>query len=190
MIDVSLIAEDTGQELTFSKVNYDITGELIIRKILESNTDYKFEFIKNDNKYESDIRIFEYIVKGNDWDKKFIGYVEVEKALKWDTFDIPKYWYCLSFLGRKLFKFNGKFDVNNPVDNIDSTVYLKFNSSYTNCFCQSKAFIISNGKESYRNGKNVNLSNRNDFYWELEKSKLIFGIKECCDFIKEKFKIS
>lgn len=194
---IEIYASYPGQNFDLSKQDFDITGELKIRKILEINTDYKFEFIRNEDKYGNDIKIFEYIVTGNEWDKKFLGFVEVEKGMSWKTIELPDFYYCVSFLKRKLFKFHyGTHPESDPdeftkmpVENYDKTIYLKFNADYTNCFCQMKNFIIDNGKESYRNGLNKNISKRKDEYWELKKEDVVWGIKNCCDFIKDKFKI-
>ncbi len=175
----------------YYNVSYDITDELIIRKILEKSSNYKYEFSKNENVYGCDLKMYMYEPNGNEWSRSLVGMIEVEKALTWKGKNIPENWYCISFLKRKLFKYNwsGYEFMDVPKYN-DLTFYLKFNKDYSNCFCQRMDVIVDKGKDSYRNTFDSYIleSNYNGSYWEVNKEFVVFGINECIEFITNELK--
>lgn len=164
-------------------ISYDIKDELKIRKILENNNSFEYEFRKNDDKYGYDIEVYEYILINNEWNRKLLGYIEVERALKWiEENSFPENWYRISLLKRKLFKFDRSKNIftNEPKYN-EITFYLKFNTNYTNCFCERMDKLIEKGKDSNRRTNELDLYYGS--YWEVEKTEVIVGIKNCIDYI-------
>jgi hypothetical protein len=168
----------------FLPIDYDITDELVIRKILEKHSPYTFEFIKNQDKYGCDLLVHIYRKVDNEWERLPIGMVELERALNWTEYDIPPNWFCISLLKRKLFDFDYQNDMYTKEKKYPngSVFYLKFNKSYTNCFCQSIDLIIEKGEESKRNDIE-RYGVRKGSYWQIEKEEVVFGIPESIDYI-------
>lgn len=125
---------DYFAELLKDRVNpYEIDSELMVRKWLEKHTDYHFEFCKNEDRYGFDIICNKYEINGGNWEKRQIGFIEVELSTKWDEFNYPSNWRNHSFLARKVYKFeNGEF-TSELKDGCDRMVYVIFNKPMTNC---------------------------------------------------------
>lgn len=172
--------------------SYNIKDELQIRKILETHTKYNYIFDKNTDKYGYDIKSYRYTISDNgDYYKDFLGFIEIERSLRWKTFDIPSNWHHISFLKRKIFQADkeNRCFLTTPKFN-EKTFYLKFNRDLTNCFIQSMNYIIKHGQESPRNGKNKKLSWYYDNYLELDLDEVIYGIVNCLKFIEEHFELT
>jgi len=160
---------------------YDIDSELKARKIIEKHSDYHYVFDKNEDKYGFDLAVFKYKINKGEFKKNKIGYVEIERAVGWKTFGIPKNWYCVSFLKRKLYNYNFKEGTwGNPKSDSHKTIYLKFNHPMSNCFCHNMIYIIRNGKNSERND---NKNSYNNSFIELEKELVYWGIKNCVNYV-------
>lgn len=167
--------------------SFEIDDELRIRQILDHNTSHLYIFNKSDDKYSYDIESYKYTVfPDGGFRKDFLGYIEIERSNQWDTFDIPSHWYCISFLKRKIYEYDWADNKFLSITKFTGpSFYLKFNKDLTNCFTQSMDYIARNGRDSKRNYKNGRLRCYNDQYIELNKSEVIFGIKESLLFIEE-----
>ena len=130
---------------------YEINLELYIRKFFEKNTDYTFEFQKNEDKYGYDLSVFKYFLNGPNYEKKLIAFIEIEISETWVN-DYPEYWRDYSFLKRKIYKYcwqeNEFYD--ELKDNADRTIYIIFNKSLTDCICNEITFIANNFKTRHR----------------------------------------
>ena len=168
------------QEFNLSNQSYEIKDELKIRKILEYNTDYKFMFVKNDDPYAYDMMAFRYdIFENGKYDKNFLGFVEIER--KWNSGWITN-WSEISFLKRKICKWENNIWKNEPKENIDKTYYLKFNNDYTDCFCALIKDIWNNGYDSYRSDGSYNGT-----FIVLPKESIYikYGIKDSIKYIEK-----
>jgi hypothetical protein len=121
-----------------SSDGYGIKNELEVRKLLERNTDWCFEFTKND-KYEVDLQVFDWGEPPIDAESRsLVGYIEIEVASNksdWQSGDIPSFWNHVSFLKRKIRNWDynrGRWGSMRP--KARQTMYLKFNNSLDNCF--------------------------------------------------------
>jgi hypothetical protein len=117
---------------------YGIQSELQVRKILERETDWKYEFTKND-KYDVDMQLFDWGEPPCDADSRSLtGYVEIEVASEssdWQTGEIPEYWPHVSFLKRKVRCWdNLRRSWGGLQQKARQTMYLKFNHELDNCF--------------------------------------------------------
>lgn len=150
----------TEEDQSFSHVpgDYNFHDELKIRKVLEANSDYKFEFTKNPDKKDTDIKFYKWEFDGVDWIKQHYGYIELERADSWVvdnslntqpgqsiefTALFPDDWVWsggevpnCTFLKRKIYEFDwerGRF-TDTPKPNYQRTVYIKFDNSIQECF--------------------------------------------------------
>lgn len=186
--------------LDLDKMNFDITGELMAKKLLENHTHYKYDIRKNDDKYGCDLEIHLYKTTQKSWSKHTPAMVEIEHALDWKSEDIPYYWYQISFLKRKLFMFDWQTSMytDNPKHNdIHNYFYMKFNKDMDNCFCQRMDVIINTGRnENKRSQKDYNkLIMQVDFnhakalymsgYWVLTDQQVVYGIENCIKYITD-----
>jgi len=153
---------------------YNIKEELIIRKKLETITDWSIEFNQNyENKYDYDLCCFKHTIENNEigYKKKLIGYIEVEISPDWKTYDIPENWYEISFLKRKCFlwDYNTEQWTKTPKKNYNKTIYLKANKNFTNCFCINIKDIIKKANNSNRNNNTYKgdflIMNKIDVKW-------------------------
>lgn len=167
---------------------FDIKSELIMRKLLENNTDWDIEFNENyENPYDYDLQYYRHVKDDSScgYKKELIGYIEVERYSRndWVCGDLPAKWYEVSFLKRKIFKYNhvGASWTNEPKDNHDLTIYLKVNNDYTDCFCTPVETLVLFGEESKRSDGSYN-----DSFVILPRDSvyLTIGIDECIRMIK------
>lgn len=169
-----------------SEQSYEIKDELKIRGILESRTDWSYEFTKN-SKYEYDLQLFRWRdpPEGPD-DRQHVGYVEIERAndeSDWQSGPVPEYWPELRFCRRKID--DGRPPTwRGPKDESERTVYLKFNYEVDNCFAAAIPHIRDYGEKTYwPPGKET----RNSAFYALspDSDAIAFGIDECIDLIQE-----
>jgi len=170
------------------KQSYEIQDELKIRKILERNTNWPFEFTKNGT-FGYDIQVTKWDNEAaGDNDNEVLGYVELERARKdkqhsWITGDVPSSWVFLSFLKRKVRQFDHRTQSWRGIkDNYDRTVYLKFNHALDNCFAASIETIHADGKptpysDGSRTGSYLSL--------DMDHTKVRYGISECVSYVEE-----
>jgi len=167
---------------------YEIKDELKIRKTLEAHTAWQFEFTKNDQ-YAYDLRITE-------WDRRprtpddnqTLGFVELErsrrdKSKSWITGDIPDSWPFLSFLKRKVRKYDHqRGNWRGLKDDHQRTVYLKFNHAMDNCFAAPVEAIHRDGSETKHSDGSYNNS-----YLSLDEHHpdVYVGVEDCVAFIEE-----
>jgi hypothetical protein len=166
--------------------SYDIEDELKVRKILEENTNWTFEFTKN-SKYAPDLQL-------HDWgdepsepaDRNLTGFVEIERTSEesdWQTGDIPDNWNTVNFLKRKVLQWdrqNEEWGGLKP--GFGQTVYLKFNHRFDNCFAASLERILHDGTEYTHRGGGKN--------WEFyrlhpDHGSVSYGIHDCVKFIED-----
>jgi len=169
-----------------STQSYEIKDELKIRGILESRTDWSYEFTKN-SKYEYDLELFRWRdpPQGPE-DRQLAGYVEIERANEnsdWQSGDIPDHWPELRFCRRKID--NGRPPVwGGPKQNSERTIYLKFNYEVDNCFAAPIPHIRSRGETTYWPS---NERTRNSAFYALPPDADIIsvGMSECVSLISE-----
>jgi len=181
---------DSSEGLTegLEKQSYEIKDELQIRKVLEAQTDWQFEFTKNDKfAYDLKIRQWSDEPQSNE-DRDVIGYVELERSRadkdkSWITGDVPGGWYYLSFLQRKV----RKFDYQTRrwcglKDGYDRTVYLKFNHALDNCFAAPIPAIHRDGERTKRSD-----GTPENTYLALDQdhNEVRVGPAECVEFIEQ-----
>lgn len=183
------MSSDADSELTdgLEDQSYRIKDELKIRKTLEAHTDWQFEFTKND-KFAYDLEVTGWADEPrSDADHDVIGYVELERSRKdkqhsWVTGDIPDSWYFLSFLQRKVRKYDYTLRRWGGLkDDYDRTVYLKFNHALNNCFAAPVTAIYRDGEQTpWSTGDPQNT------YLALDEDhpEVYVGIEECVAFIE------
>lgn len=157
---------------------YEIKDELKIRGILESRTDWSYEFTKN-SKYDYDLQLFRWNrpPEGPE-DRILAGYVEIERTNKrsdWQSGDIPDYWPELRFLRRKIDDGHPP-TWGGPKEDFDKTLYLKFNYEIDNCFVAAISDIREHG-ETTQWPDNEPETRKNTYYALPKDSEVIsFGI--------------
>lgn len=167
------------------KESYEIKDELEMRKQLEAETDWEFEFTKNDT-YAYDMRVYEWDDEPSSPDDRTIfGYIELERAKKtgWCTGDIPDKWVYLTFLERKIRDYDhtrGRWD--GLKDDHRKTMYLKFNHALDNCFVAPIASIHRDGWETRRSS-----GTPTDTYRaiQFDHPDVRYGIGDAVTFIEE-----
>lgn len=160
--------------------SYEIKNELEIRKKLEAETDWQFQFEKN-GKFAYDLEITGWDDEPRSTeDSHVLGYVELERARadkpkSWITGDIPNDWPYLSFLQRKVRKYDYEESRWGGLkDDFRRTVYLKFNHGLTNCFAAPIEAIYKDGtrtKKSDGTAENTYLAlnkDHNDVYKQID----------------------
>lgn len=162
-------------EFNLKTQSYKITNELIVRKILENNTPHQYMFVKNDNKYDYDIEFFKYLLSEKDYSKLRLGFVEIENKS-----DGGWGWPRISFLKRKIYKWDrDKWSEELIIKDIP-IYYLKFNHDFSDCFCANTKNIFKFGNESKRSD-----GSRCGSFIELpwDDNNIIHGIKNCVNYI-------
>ena len=166
---------------------YEIKDELKIRGILESRTDWSYEFTKN-SKYDYDLQLFRW----NDppegpSDRILAGYVEIERTNKqsdWQTGDIPNYWPELRFLRRKIDEGRPP-EWDGPKNDSEKTLYLKFNHNIDNCFVAAIRDIREHG-ETTQWPKDEPKSRTNTYYaLQPDADAVSFGIDNAIAHIQK-----
>jgi len=169
-------------------VSYEIKDELKIRKVLEKHTDWEFEFSKND-KYQYDLTIYQWDDEPQTRDdQEVIGYVELERCRRdkeksWVMGAVPDEWYYLSFLQRKVRKYDWDTQSWEGLkQHYDRTVYLKFNHAMTHCFAAPIEVIYRDGAQTKRSDGGYNST-----YLKLDKDHVDVkhGIQTCVEFVEE-----
>jgi len=170
--------------------SYRIEDELKIRKVLEAQTKWSFEFTKND-KFAYDLRITQWDEQPQSpTDNDVIGYVELERSRRdkkhsWVTGELPDSWYFLSFLQRKVRDYDyQRGSWGSLKSDFDRTIYLKFNHALDNCFAAPVATIHQDGKQTkWSDGTPKNT------YLALDKDHpdVRHGIDDCVEFIQNYF---
>lgn len=161
--------------------SYDIVDELQIRKRLEAETGWRYEFTKG-AKYGYDLKLYRWTdaPDGPD-DRHLFGYVELERADGWRTGDIPDGWDYYSFLRRKVNEFNGVGRWGETKENADRAVYLKFNRELDNCFVVPISAIDLRGEETKRSdGRRQNTYLKLDF----DDPTVTLGVDDAVAYIK------
>lgn len=167
-----------------SSDRYDIQRELEVRKLLEEETEWSFEFTKNE-KYAPDLQL-------HDWgeppvdagSRSLIGYVEIEVASKssdWQRGRFPDHWNEASFLRRKIQDWD--YDRQNwaglkPLAR--QTLYLKFNHQLDNCFMApvERIYHDYDYRTTRRGAESPN--RKQDVYVLHPKNKtVVWGVHDC-----------
>jgi hypothetical protein len=183
------MTEPFGDDLTdgLDDQSYEIQDELRMRKKLENQTDWQFEFRKND-KYDYDLEVTEWDEEAASGDDhQTLGYVELErsrndKSASWISGDIPDCWVFLSFLKRKVRRYNRRTESwGGPKKNHDKTVYLKFSHRLDNCFAVPIESIHRDGTPTPRSD-----GSRQNSYLKLDSDHpdVHHGISDCVEFIR------
>lgn len=81
---------------------FQVKAELMVRKMLEKHTGWKFEFTRNEHQYGVDIIAYRYTLKGNSFEREEVGKIEVEASKKWKNGIFPTDWKTYSYLRRKI----------------------------------------------------------------------------------------
>lgn len=170
------------------KQSYEIKGELEIRKLLESNTDWDFEFRKNE-KYAYDLCIHQWNDEpaGPD-DNDVVGYIELERARKdksksWVTGDVPEGWHFYSFLERKIRSYDYERGCWTGLQgDHDRTVYIKFNHALDNCFTAPITTIYRDGQITKRSDGSPKNTYR---ALSLYNDSVAVGIADTIDLVED-----
>jgi len=166
---------------------YAIDVELEIRKIFEWETDCTFEFQKNEDPFDYDISVFKYYIRGANWQKKLIAYIELEVSESWEN-EYPTWWKTYSFLKRKIYKWdndNMQF-INELKENADKTVYIIFNKELTDACCSDLKTISTFNEVILPNGGKTGDLRKDTYLREsLVTNRVFRGIKSCIEMIKE-----
>lgn len=184
------MSTDSGENFAedLDTQSYEYKDELKIRKILERETDWQFEFTKNDQ-YQYDLAITQWEDNpSSPEDNDVVGYVELErarrdKAKSWITGDIPDGWYYLSFLQRKVRSYDRTRGTWEGLrDDYRRTVYLKFNHAMDNCFAAPIESIHRDGSRTKASDGGYNST-----YLKLDEdhADVRYGISDCVAFVKE-----
>jgi len=165
-------------------MNYNIKNELIIRQKLETITDWSIEFNQNyGDKFGYDLKCFKHIKNNSEtgFEKKFICYIEVEHGASWHKKELPINWPEISFLKRKVNKYDYKKNVfeNECKLNGKETIYLKTNKDFTNCFFVKIDYLFRNGKESKRSKSNERLNS----FLVLPRAEINVGWESFSEYI-------
>lgn len=171
---------------------YEIESELKVRKWLESNTDYTFEFIRNDEQKGYDLGCWKYIQKGNSFEKHLICYVEVEESAQWENGNYPNHWWNYAYLQRKInpWDWDSSCFVDELKKNATRTMYLKAAIDFSDMHCSRMEDIYAHGKlADSKQGKSKRLSMTYRFPIR-QKSKYVFvGKRRCLKAIKRFLKV-
>jgi hypothetical protein len=174
------------EELLVSRENpFEINVELEIRKIFEYNSDYTFEFQKNEDKYGYDLKVNKYYIDAADYTKETVAFVEIEVSETWKN-EWPSFWKDYSFLARKIYEFDYNNDcfTSDLKHDADKTIYVIFNKSITDCICQSvinlsKLKMIQRGFDGVRKNSFLTTS--------VNDAKIIRGINNMFNFCNNFF---
>jgi len=167
---------------------YNIEDELKVRRILEEQTEWNYEFTKN-SKYAPDLQL-------HNWgptperpdDRNLTGLMEIEVTSEksdWQSGDIPDSFTTINFLKRKIRVYDYKkqmwCDVKTGFRN---TLYLKFNHQLDNCFVAPVERIYHDGSPFKWKGGGPN--------WEFyrlhpDHDSITYGIHDSVRFIEEYF---
>lgn len=176
---------DYFNKLLVSRKNtFEIDVELQVRKILESISDYHFEFQKNEDKYNYDISVFRYDISGAVYTKKCIAFVEIEVSETWKN-KYPENWHTFSFLKRKVFNFDydKKVFTKDLHENADKTIYIILNKSLTDAICCNVCKIATfKDAVNYQTG---NLRNDTFLRTHVTDRSVIKGLDNCLKRIHE-----
>ena len=168
------------------KSPFEIDTELRVRKILESVTDHRFEFIKNNNPFGYDLVANKYTQTDSLWKVEPIAFIEIEVSSVWvDSY--PSNWKTYSFLKRKVYKFDyhSKQYTDELKPYANNTIYFLLNKTMSDSIC---ARISDIAKMPTIVGKETgNL--RQDSYLRIDldyKQNFIKrGLENCIDAIKK-----
>ena len=186
-------------EFDLSEQSYEIIDELQIRKKVELETDWSYEFTKGGTyKYDLEIHRWPDDASAQE-DRELFGFLELERAdhqqnKSWVTGDIPDNWSFLSFLQRKVYIWEedcARYDNGSRVGGFSRqtlkpeyrrALYLKFNHAMDNCFIAQIPAIVKDGRETpWTDGTRYNS------YLSLSKDhpQIAIGIDECVSFLLE-----
>jgi len=176
-----------------SSQSYEIVSELVIRGILEQQTDWQYEFTKN-SKYDYDLQLFDWGEQPDSpSDRELIGYVEIEVANEdsaWQTGPFPDNWSTTNVLARKVYQYD-KYtrEFGALKDDAWRTIYLKFNHEIDNCFAipidEADRAVEHRGAEVNTWRKDKRHKKRNWTFVELSPSdeQLVYGIADAVELI-------
>lgn len=163
-------------------MNFNIKEELILRKKLENLTQWQIEFNQNyENRYDYDLKCYKHININSEvgFEKKLIGFVEVEHSPSWKDFEFPDR-FDFTFLKRKVFEWNYTLNKwsKQPKKDYNKTVYVRVNNDYSNC-------ISINCKDLYecKDEKVLNFGGRLNTFIVPTKKHITFGYKNTIDLI-------
>lgn len=174
--------------------SYEIIEELQIRQILETRTNWQYEFTKN-SRYDYDLQLFNWgQTPRDDESRELIGYVEIEVANEdsdWQTGALPESWNTVNLLARKVYEYNGRAaspQWGGPKEDYWRTIYLKFNHQLDNCF--AVAVDDAHRAVQYRGGQLMTLYDDNPRNWTFlkldpEDESITYGIDACVQFITD-----
>jgi len=173
-----------------SDEGYEIVDELQIRGELESGSGWQYEFTKQ-TKYGYDLELYRWPESPDKPDdRELFGYVELERAsidkssCPWVTGDLPDRWVYLSFLKRKVYKWdwNSRRFTDELKPNAHRALYLKFNHSMDNCFIAPISTIARDGTLTKKSD-----GSRTNTYLSLNAShpEVRVGVSESIEFIEE-----
>jgi hypothetical protein len=171
---------------------YGIQSELRVRKILERETDWKYEFTKND-KYDVDMQLFDWGEPPCDAESRSLtGYVEIEVASEssdWQTGDIPDYWTHVSFLKRKVRCWDNRSRSWGGLhQKARQTMYLKFNHQLDNCFVASVERVFHDRAYEKTRGAASPPSKRQDVLClPPDHDSVTWGVSDSIDAIVDHF---
>ena len=175
------------EELLKDRKNpYEIDSELIVRKMLENNTNYTYEFQKN-GKYDYDIGVYKYYLQAGSYKKVNICYIEVELSEAWIT-GYPEFWHNYSFLRRKVNVFDYKNNqfTSKLKDNAEKTLYIIFNKTMTDSAAMPIKDIPGACYSKFQNVTGTNSIHDNTFYrTPLTSNNVTRGLESCFELIRK-----
>ncbi|MGA1067063.1 MAG: hypothetical protein ACO3U3_14585, partial [Alphaproteobacteria bacterium] len=166
---------------------YEIKSELKVRKWLESNTDYTFEFIRNDEQKGYDLGCWKYIQKGDIFEKHLICFIEVEESEQWKNGQYPSHWRYWAYLQRKVNPWD--WDLNAFLTGLKKdatrTMYLKAAIDFSGVHCSRMEDIYAYGKlANSGTHKNDRLSMTYRFSVKSNSQYVFVGKERCLRAIK------
>jgi len=173
--------------------SYEIVSELVIRGIIEQQTDWQYEFTKN-SKYGYDLQLFDWGAQPDGpSDRELIGFVEIEVTNEnsaWQTGAFPDSWSTTNVLARKVYQYD-KYarEFGALKDDAWRTVYLKFNHEIDNCFAipidEVDRAVEHRGAKVNTWRKDRRHKKRNWTFVELPPSdeQLVYGIGDAVELI-------
>jgi hypothetical protein len=165
---------------------FQITDELVIRDLLESEASWRYQFDKA-GKYDYDLVVTHWPETAREpSDAAEVGFVEVERARKsWDTGTIPDHWGFYSFLRRKVHNYDHTRQAWTGLKtNGEAAVYLKFNKQMDNCFIAPITAVDSDGVPTVKSDGSYA-----DSYLKLplSHSKVKTGLDDATEQLQEFF---
>lgn len=186
-------------DFNLDEQSYEIIDELKIRKEIETQTDWSYEFTKGGT-YDYDLEIHRWPKEPDSQeDRHLFGYLELERAdhkqnESWISGDLPDSWSFLSFLQRKIYQWESDCATYENGDSVGGfsretlkpeyrrAVYLKYNHTMDNCFAAPIPTIVKDGSGTPWSDGTYNWS-----FLSLPKDhkQVAVGPEECVELITE-----